>query len=123
MPRIRTSELACNLRDAADFFCLKTMKNFREATPPGDLKHFFHGKLSPAAAHRHYGRFIRLCADIPGKDADWLRSASRGFAQRLATIMVLEAKLDDYVALASRAPFFGFPSPDEVLHAHKQKAS
>lgn len=123
MPRVRKTELACNLRDAALFFDLKTLKDFRQATPPGDLKHFFHGKLSPAAAHRHYSRFVNLCASLPRRDNEWLRSAARGFAGRLVTIMVLEAKLDDFVALASRAPFFGFPSPEEVLNATEQEAS
>ena len=107
------------LLEVADYFDSKTAMSFTDCVTPTEAKHFFHGKLTKPASLRLYSVFVRMCATVPNRDDDWLDSAARGFARRLVAIMVTQAHLEDHVALASMTPFYGFPSPHEILTGEK----
>ena len=110
------------LQEAIDFFERHSGTAFRDAFGKTFANHFFSRKSATEMMTTIYVEFVSLCA-TSDKGDEWLDQVSRELARQLVVIMVNQRELQDHVVLASRLPFYGFPSPSEILYGEKSEES
>lgn len=108
-----------SLRDAADFFERHARTTIRDCTSPGFELRLFNRSVTIETVERLYELFVQLVATVPDKTDEDLDRVSRQFARMLLTIVVTQQRLEAYVVLASRLPFYGLPSPSDILYGEK----